>query len=244
MGKWIKVFEDNFDSAQIDKSVWQYEIGFIRNHEPQYYTDRKENSYTENGDLVIVTRREEYEGAHYTSASLNTQGKKEFLYGLIEMRAKLPHGKGVWPAFWMLGANFGIECDWPLCGEIDIMEAAGTIREEDDRRIFTSLHWQSKESNQHNLFTNQYYFENEKYSDDYHTYAIDWNKDRIIWLIDGIERYRADISDDMQGAFHKPQFILLNTALADWNDDERPDETTPLPQEYRIDYVRVSQWEE
>lgn len=243
MGNWVTVFEDHFDGCEINNSVWQYEIGFIRNNEPQYYTDRKENSYTENSDLVIVTRREEYEGAPYTSASLNTKGTKEFKYGLFEMRAKLPHGKGIWPAFWTLGADIG-ECGWPLCGEIDIMEAISDIKEENDRRIFTTLHWKSRANGQHDRDQGIFFFENEKYYDDYHTYAIDWNKDRVIWLIDGKERYRVDIKDDMQGSFDKPHYILVNTAFANWSDDSRPDETTQLPQEYRIDYIRVSQWKE
>ena len=82
------------------------------------------------------------------------------------------------------------------------------------------------------------------YYTDYHIYALDWNAERIVWLIDGIERFRVEFTEDMQGAFNQPHFILINTALSDWNDNERPDDTTPFPQEYRIDYIRVSQWTE
>ena len=241
MGTWRIVFEDHFDAPDIDRSVWQYEHGFIRNHEPQYYTDRRENAYTENSDLVIVTRRENYEGAMYTSASLNTQHNKAFTYGMFEMRAKLPHGKGVWPAFWMMGDVFG-DIDWPMCGEIDIMEATGDIHKENDRRIHLTLHWQSEAKQAHDQVYSSYYFEGETYYDDYHVYAVDWNAERIVWLIDGREVFRTLLTEYMGEAFHRPHFILVNTALCDWNDDERPDDTTPLPQEYRIDYIRVSQW--
>ena len=243
MGRWKIVFEDHFDATEIDRSVWQYEHGFVRNHEPQFYTDRPENAYTENGDLVIVTRREEYDGAHYPSASLNTQRLKEFQYGLIEMRAKLPHGKGLWPAFWMMGSDFG-NTPWPNCGEIDIMEAVSDINEENDRRIHMTLHWQSAVKDEHNEAHSLFFFEKEPYYTDYHIYALDWNAERIVWLIDGIERFRVEFTEDMQGAFNQPHFILINTALSDWNDNERPDDTTPFPQEYRIDYIRVSQWTE
>ena len=116
--QWKVVWSDEFNGPAIDKSVWNYEIGLIRNKEPQYYTDRAENSYIENGNLVIETRMENYRGAPYTSASLNTRGRKAFLYGRIEMRARLPKGNAIWPAFWTMGERGR----WPRCGEIDIME--------------------------------------------------------------------------------------------------------------------------
>ena len=102
------IFEDHFDGDTIDRSKWQFEIGFIRNHEPQYYTDRPCNAYVEDSMLHIVTLREDYEGAKYTSASLNTEGKFSCTYGRIEMRAKLPWSKGIWPAFWTLGENISV----------------------------------------------------------------------------------------------------------------------------------------
>ena len=99
------VFEEHFDGDTLNRDIWDYEIGFIRNHEPQYYTDRPCNIYLKDSMLHIVTLREDYEGAKYTSASINTMGKYSCLYGRVEMRAKLPYSKGLWPAFWMMGEN-------------------------------------------------------------------------------------------------------------------------------------------
>lgn len=236
--KWELVFEDHFDSKEINRDIWNFEEGFIRNHEPQYYTDRAENAYLENSELVIVTRREEFKGAKYTSASLNTEGTKEFMYGLFEIRAKLPHGLGLWPAFWTLGSDFR-KNDWPLCGEIDILETTGTRSGDRDSAIDTTIHWKSAATNEHDQVTNRYYYPDAPLWQDYHTFAIDWNEERIVWLLDGEEIFTAVFNEEMQGSFNQPHFILLNTALSDFNDNERPDETTPLPQEYRIDYIRV-----
>lgn len=235
------ILDEDFNEGKINRDLWDFEIGFIRNHEPQYYTDRPENAYIEDGMLKIVTRREEYEGAHYTSASLNTMGKFSFCYGRAEMRAKLPYSKGLWPAFWMMGENFP-EVDWPHCGEIDIMETTGTIREESDRELITTIHWQSKEKNDHDCVTGRYWMESGKFADAFHIFAVEWEETELRWYLDDTMVCRFEITEDMKGCFNKPHFILINTALADWNDDDRPDdEHTVLPQEYCIDYIRVYQ---
>ena len=124
-GPWTLVFADEFDTeGALDPAKWGYEIGSIRNNELQYYTSRSENVRAEKGTLLIEGRREAYQGYAYTSASINTRGRFEFLYGRVEVRAKLPTGNGTWPAIWMLGTNIG-EVGWPTCGEIDIMENVG-----------------------------------------------------------------------------------------------------------------------
>jgi beta-glucanase (GH16 family) len=118
------VWADEFDRDGLpDRSRWDYEVGFIRNNERQYYTrERAENARVENGLLVIEARRERFEGADYTSASLTSRAN--WTYGRIEVRARLPKGRGTWPAVWTLGANIG-QAGWPACGEIDIMEHVG-----------------------------------------------------------------------------------------------------------------------
>jgi len=123
---WKLVWSDEFDRPGLpDPAKWGYEKGFVRNQEKQYYTEaRKENARVEGGMLIIESRREEYRNAHYTSASLTTQGTASWTYGRMEMRAKLPTGRGIWPAFWMLGINES-QVGWPACGEIDIMELVG-----------------------------------------------------------------------------------------------------------------------
>src|SRR5215469_12052083 len=124
---WKLVWSDEFDKPGLpDSTKWGYETGFVRNHEKQFYTGgRRENARVENGTLIIEARKEQYKDAEYTSASLTTQGKASWAYGRIEMRAKLPTGRGIWPAFWMLGTGHGKGVKWPDCGEIDIMELVG-----------------------------------------------------------------------------------------------------------------------
>ena len=118
------LFEDTFDGTAVDETKWGYETGFVRNDEPQWY--QPANASVSNGILTIEARRERAGEARYTSASLCTLGKFSFTYGHVEMRAKLPDGKSVWPAFWMLGTNIVSRgTGWPKCGEIDIMEYWG-----------------------------------------------------------------------------------------------------------------------
>ena len=155
--EWRLTWSDEFDKPGLpDKAKWSYETGFVRNNELQLYTrDRPENARIENGLLVIEGRKERYanpnyqpgadskksrrsgvEFADYTAASLITEGKASFLYGRVEVRAKLPHGKGVWPAIWMIGTN-RVTVGWPRCGEVDIMEFVG--KEPD--RVHANVHY-------------------------------------------------------------------------------------------------------
>ena len=114
-------WSDEFNGAELDESNWGYEVGYVRNNEPQAYTFRdKRNVRVENGNLVLEARREA--DGSYTSGSVNTRGRAEFSYGIFEMRAKMPKGKAAWPAFWTMGIRYG----WPACGEIDILEYYGT----------------------------------------------------------------------------------------------------------------------
>src|SRR5262245_54983396 len=130
-----QTWQDEFDRPGLpDATRWDYEVGLIRNNERQYYTRaRSENARVENGVLVIEARRERYEGADYTSASLTSRAT--WTYGRIDVRARLPKGRGTWPAIWMLGANIRA-VGWPECGEIDIMEHVGF----DPGRIHANIH--------------------------------------------------------------------------------------------------------
>jgi beta-glucanase (GH16 family) len=127
---WVLVDEDEFDGpagGRPDPARWSFELGGNGwgNNESQYYTDRPENAALDGaGHLVITARREAFGGRAYTSARLTTRGKRELTYGRVEARLQLPRGKGMWPAFWLLGANFS-QAGWPACGEIDVMESRG-----------------------------------------------------------------------------------------------------------------------
>ena len=135
--KWVQVWSDEFDGNQVDRNKWHYDTGNggWGNNELEFYTDRPQNSFVQDGFLHIQALREDYGGSQYTSARMNTAGHYSVLYGKFEMRAKLPYGQGIWPAFWLLGENIG-QKGWPACGEIDIMELIG----KDPNNIHSSLH--------------------------------------------------------------------------------------------------------
>src|SRR5690242_17598214 len=126
---WTLVWSDEFnqvDGSSPDTNKWTYDIGADGwgNNELEYYTSRTNNARIEGGLLVIEAVKESYQGSNYTSARIKTQGKWSWNYGRIEARIKIPRGQGIWPAFWMMGANIA-SVDWPNCGEIDIMENIG-----------------------------------------------------------------------------------------------------------------------
>ena len=230
------VWSDEFNvEGRLDSTLWNYERGYARNEELQWY--QPDNAYCKGGHLIIEARREERPNPMYregardwrrsrkniecTSSSVTTSGKKEFLYGRFEVRARIPVGKGAWPAIWTLGR----EMEWPSNGEIDIMEMIG---KEDDPgsngEQTMSLHYLSKESGECFSSIERYRSEYECFGDDFHTWAIEWEEGEIRWYFDDVMTRKSALTEDMQGCFNKPQFILVNTALSDWNDNERPDD--------------------
>lgn len=246
MNDWKLVFEDHFDSERLDESVWTCETGFLRNGEPQCFTDRPENCFLADSCLVIRTLREKYCGADYTSASITTGKKLGFTYGRIEMRAKLPRSRALWPAFWTLGSSYYREgLNWPLCGEIDIMEMTGGAGLRDFQAI-PALHWQSAETGNPAIAGGRdfAYTHSRPLCEDFHVYGAEWDADSIRFYFDERELLRVEITPDMQGAFHRPHSLILNTSLEHWDEHTCPNEDTDLPQDYIIDYVRVYQKEE
>ncbi len=237
-GGWELVWSDEFDHQGLpDPTKWGYEEGFVRNHESQYYTRaRLENARVENGLLIIEARKEHFTPTNrapveYTSASLVTLNKMNWRYGRIEVRAKLPQGKGVWPAIWTLGTNES-KVHWPACGEIDIMEFVG--KETDN--IYGTLHYAvdgKHQSDGGKLETNNP-------SGDFHIYAIEWSTNRIDFFFDK-EKYRSVLIDKAgkgeDNPFRKPHYLLINFALGgSWGG---PIDETLLPQKFQIDYVRI-----
>ena len=227
-----------------DPNKWDYEVGFIRNNELQYYTHaRKENARVEGGCLVIEGRKEKYpvggakagakRVADYTSASLITRGKAQWTFGRIEVRAKLPQGKGVWPAIWMLGQKFP-STPWPACGEIDIMEFVGHTPD----KVHATVHFRKdgKHASKGGKLTVERPF------DDFHVYAVEWSAKRMDFFFDGRKYFTFDVAyadDAGSNPFLKPQYLLINLALGgSWG---RAMDDAVLPQRYLIDYVRVYQ---
>ncbi len=247
--KWELVWSDEFDHDGLpDSAKWNYEEGYVRNREKQYYTrERKENARVENGCLVIEGRKEPFknpryrpgstnprsanEYAEYTAASLITSRKASWLYGRIEVRAKLPQGQGVWPAIWMLGDNLNT-IGWPRCGEIDIMEFVGHDPNHVHATVHYSLDGKHKSSGSKLEAPAPY--------DDFHVYAMEWNKDRMDFYFDDKKYHTFELSaadENGENPFRKPQFLMINLALGgEWGG--KIDDSI-MPQKYLIDYVRV-----
>lgn len=172
-GNYTLVWEENFDGNSLDESVWNYETGTGNggwgNQEKQYYTAREKNIRVKDGNLQIQAYKEDYNGSAYTSARIQTKGKKSFKYGKMEARIKFPAGGGTWPAFWMLGSNGA----WPACGEIDIVEYVGNI----PKRASFALHSSARHGG--SPITKVTYFDNNLY-EDFHTYGVIWEEEEDI----------------------------------------------------------------
>ncbi|MCG3181257.1 MAG: hypothetical protein BIFFINMI_03636 [Phycisphaerae bacterium] len=236
---WKLVWNDEFDAPGLpDPAKWGYEEGFIRNHESQYYTKaRRENCRVEDGVLVIEARKERFGNARYTSASIHTQGKASWTGGRIEIRARLPRGAGVWPAFWTLGDNIA-KVGWPSCGEIDIMEFVGKTPDQ----VYGTLHWNRRGHQQKggSLKAAQPWA-------DFHVYAAEWSVDRMDFYFDRTRYASIALSDAdirtrdgaVENAFRLPHHVKLNFALGgDWGGKV---DDSALPQRFVVDYVRVYQ---
>jgi beta-glucanase (GH16 family) len=233
-------WNDEFDT--IDTTKWTFEIGTGAsgwgNNEWQYYTGRSENAYVQDGILHIRANKENYEGAKYTSARMITKGKFSFTYGTVEARIALPMGKGIWPAFWTLGENIDA-VSWPACGEIDIIEAVNS-----ESIVYGTNHWQS-EGNQADYGNNTNDFHGAKKElniTQFHNYKMVWNSEVIAMYVDDFKYHEISIKENAGGtdAFHKPQFFLLNVAVAgNWPGFEVDD--AQFPNEMLVDYIRVSQ---
>lgn len=235
-GQWELVWADEFNYQGLpDPNKWSYESGFIRNREKQYYTKaRLENARVENGVLIIESRKEQYEKGEYTSASLHTRGKAEWVYGRIEVRAKLPTGKGMWPAIWMLGINQD-KVGWPACGEIDIMENVGFDPNTICANIHTRAYNHVKKTNKGSKITCARPYES------YHIYAIEWSQDRIDFFLDD-QKYFSFANEGTGNdawPYDKPHYLILNAAIGGaWGGQQGIDDAI-FPQKYCIDYVRV-----
>lgn len=233
---WKLVWSDEFDRAGLpDPSKWTYEKGYVRNNEAQYYTEgRKENARVENGRLVIEARKDNFEGKPISSASLTTKGKGEWTYGRFEVRAKIPTGRGTWPAIWMLGTNIG-EVGWPKCGEIDLMENVGYDPDRIHFNVHTEAYNHTKGTNKGANVTVAKPYEN------FHVYACEWYPDRIDFFMDGKKTFSfaKEEGGDAVWPYYRPQYLILNLAIGGgWGGQKGIDDKI-LPSRYEIDYVRV-----
>lgn len=235
--KWQLTWSDDFNgnAGQVpDAAKWTYDIGTGQggwgNQELQSYTDSPDNVSLDGlGNLVITARRN---GNSFTSARINTKGLFTQQYGRFEARLKTPYGPGIWPAFWMLGANIET-VNWPQCGEIDIME----LRGQEPHIIHGTLHGPGYSGG--NPITKGYALTDARFDTEFHLFAVEWSKDKIDFFVDDFLYQRIERGDAPgEWVYDQPFFMILNVAVGG-NYVGFPTDGTPFPQKMTIDYVRV-----
>ncbi|MBQ9895282.1 MAG: family 16 glycosylhydrolase [Ruminococcus sp.] len=239
------LWNDEFDGEELDDSIWSYdphEPGWT-NQELQEYTESTDNVFIRDGKLVLKAIKTEQNGKpYYTSGKIKSQNKKDFLYGKVVARAKVPEGKGLWPAIWMMPKDESLYGQWPKCGEIDIMEVLGSSVD----TAYSTLHYGEPHGEQQGTRVLQ----NGSYADSFHDYSVEWEPGEIRFYIDDELTLTANdwFSGDANGnekeypaPFNQPFFVQMNLAVGGtWPGD--PDETTNFDNaEFEIDYVRVYQ---
>lgn len=260
------VWHDEFNrDGRLDSTSWNYETGFQRNEEDQWY--QYDNAFCQNGNLVIEARREHRPNPDYgktadwrnrqyisyTSASVNTRGKRSFTYGRFEVRARIPAFMGCWPAIWLLGQNDGGDLSWPHCGEIDVMEF---YHVKGSPTILANACWGSDSAKFRPVWNtvrtpySHFLAKDPQWGSKFHVWRMDWTPDSIRIYLDGELLNGIALSETVDARstffhrvdynpFHHPQYLLLNLALGGINGGDL--EHTPLPCRYEIDYVRVYQ---
>ena len=231
------IWQDEFEGTEVNDAFWNFEIGTGSNgwgnNESQYY--RAENTSLVDGNLVIEARKEGFAGRAYTSSRMITRDKFQFKYGRVDIRAALPYGQGIWPALWMLGANFPT-VGWPACGEIDIMELVG----HEPGRVHGTVHWSN--NGQHAQFGGSTSLASGRLYDQFHVFSIEWDEQKIRWFLDGQQYHVVDITPSGLSEFHEEFFFIFNVAVGG-NWPGYPDATTAFPQRMIVDYIRVFQWD-
>jgi beta-glucanase (GH16 family) len=230
-------WSDEFSGKSINGNNWTFEMGNNNgwgNRELEYYTDRPQNAFVSQGNLIIEARKEDGGGSiNYTSARMITKAKQTFKLGRIDIRAKLPKGKGIWPALWMLGSNID-QVSWPACGEIDIMELLG----QEPNKVYGTLHWGATTAS-HQSFGKNYMLGGSSFYDSFHVFSMEWTASSIQIYVDNSPYFTMDTSN-ASFPFNDKFFFIFNVAVGgDWPGS--PDSSTVFPQRMLVDYVRVFQ---
>lgn len=255
--QWQLVWSDEFNTDGLpDEATWNYEHGFVRNHEHQWY--QPENAWQHDGLLIIEARREQRPNPDYsaqskewsrqrptidyTSACLTTAGKRTFLYGRLEVSARIPTGGGAWPAIWTLGSGQ----PWPSCGEIDLMEYYPVSGEP---HILANVAWGNDRAfdavwNSRKVPFSHFSDRDLSWAQRFHVWRMDWDEESIRLFLDDELLNEVPLSATVNGTighhsnpFNHPQYILLNLALG--GDNGGPIDNGALPMRYEIDYVRI-----
>jgi beta-glucanase (GH16 family) len=227
--QWEMIWNDEFNNSILDNSKWINDVGGNGwgNNEAQFYTAGSANLTMNNGFATITAKAQQLGSNQYTSAKIISKNFFDVKYGKIEGRMKCPMGKGLWPAFWMLGSNIDT-VSWPQCGEIDIMEHINN-----EPKIHGTAHWNN---------VGHQYLGGIINTDPtlFHTYSIVWDANSIKWYMDDQLYYILNISNNTNGTeeFHKKFYLILNLAVGG-NWPGYPDASTVFPAEFVIDYIRV-----
>ena len=237
------VWADEFSNSSLDLNSWTVEQGDgcpslcgWGNNELEYYTGRPENLFFQDGKLIIEARKENFSGKNYTSSKIVSRNKKVFKYGRVDIRAKLPKGKGVWPALWMLPQN-NVYGGWPTSGEIDIMELIG----HEPHRVYGTLHY-GPGPGSITISRNYTLPGGAIFNDEFHVFSLEWKMDELKIFVDG-NLYSTVNKTDIGTAlwpFNENFFFIFNLAIGG-NWPGNPDATTYLPQWMVVDYIRVYQ---
>ncbi len=231
------VWQDEFSDNSLNLDNWRHETGTGNNgwgnNELQYYT--AENTSIVEGNLVIKAERRQVNNSNFTSSRIITENNFDFKYGRVDIRAALPEGQGMWPALWMLGANFRT-VGWPACGEIDIMEMVGGAGKENT--VHGTVHWDN--AGQYANFGRATTKPSGTFHDDFHVYSITWDERFIRWYVDGNQYNEIDITPADLDEFQKNFFFIINLAVGG-NWPGSPNSSTVFPQFFIIDYIRVFQ---
>ena len=237
---WELVWSDEFEGTAgttPDNTKWAFDIGTgingWGNSELQYYTNRPSNIQLDgNGKLVITARSESFAGSGFTSARIKTKGLFAQAYGRFEARIKTTTGPGIWPAFWMLGANIDTK-PWPLCGEIDIMEQRG----QQPSITYGTIHGPGYSGG--NSIGKSYALTNGRFDTDYYVYAVEWGENYIDFFVNNF-LYQRLTPENVTGewVYDQPFYLLLNVAVGG-NFVGFPTTGTPFPQSMFVDYVKV-----
>lgn len=237
---WELVWSDEFNGATLDLSKWEFEVNARGggNNELQYYVTN--NVRLRDGQLIVEARKQQYTGPEgtrdYTSSRIRTKRKGDWLYGRIDVRAKLPQGKGMWPAIWMMPTdeNYG---GWPHSGEIDIMELLG----QEPGKVHGTLHY-SRSGGGHTHTGTNTTLTTGSFADDFHVFRLDWETNAMRWHVDDrlylTQTNWQSRADSFPAPFDQRFHLILNLAVGG-NWPGNPDATTTFPQAMTIDYVRV-----
>jgi beta-glucanase (GH16 family) len=244
------VWSDEFDGGALDLDSWQHELGTgwkgWGNNELQYY--RAKNTQVANGLLVIEAKAERFAGKKYTSSRIRTKGQRFFRYGRVDIRARLPSGRGLWPALWMLGETID-DVGWPACGEIDIMEMRGN----DPSTVLGTAHWQGASGDISSTSCSSEDIDPAQsdsmsslkvgtFADEFHVFSIIWNESQIQWYLDGATApyHTVDVTPTPRSCFDGDFYFLFNVAVGG-DFLPNPRSAAHFPQKMWVDYIRVYQ---